>query len=201
MNPTGIGLVILLVSALVGDDKVGRPLEESLLKEDPAVLAKAVRGQGDPARGSAIFFQPALNCAKCHAVGESKGDSIGPDLSKLGREATDAYLIESVLQPSKTVKKGFETVTIATTDGKVLIGLLAEDHPDRLVVRDPSQDGKLVTILKRDIDQRTDGGQSVMPGGLLNGLHSLPSRNCRRRSRAGARAGSRPVTGGGFEAP
>ena len=53
-----------------------------------------------------------------------------------------------------------------------MIGLLAEDRPDRLVLRDPSQDGKLVTILKRDIDQRTDGGQSVMPAGLLNGLAS-----------------------------
>ena len=54
----------------------------------------------------------------------------------------------------------------------MIIGLLAEDRTDRLVLRDPAQDGKLVTILKRDIDQSTDGGQSIMPAGLLNGLNS-----------------------------
>ena len=172
MKPILVGLVILLATGLRGDDNVGTLLEQSLLREDPVVLANAVREQGDPARGAAIFFQPSLNCTKCHAVGEAKGDSIGPDLSKLGREATDAYLIESVLQPSKTVKKGFETVAIATTNGEVLVGLLAEDRPDRVVVRDPLQNGKLVTILKKTIDQRTDGGLSVMPAGLLNGLNS-----------------------------
>jgi putative heme-binding domain-containing protein len=172
MNFVSIGLVILLATGFRGDDKPGPLLEESWLKEDPAVLAKAAHDQGDPARGAAIFFQPSLTCAKCHAIGDGKGNTIGPDLAKLGRETTDAYLIESVLQPSKSVKKGFETVTIVTTDGKVVIGLLAEDRPDRLVLRDPSQDGQVVTILKRDIDQRTDGGRSIMPAGLLNGLDS-----------------------------
>ncbi len=172
MNPSMMGLVILLALRLPGDDSRGQPLEESLLKEDPAALANAVRESGNAARGAIVFFQPSLTCAKCHAVGESKADPIGPDLSKLGREATSDYLIESVLRPSKVVKKGFETVTIGTVDGKTLTGLLAEDRPDRLVLRDPSQDGKVVTILKREIEQRTDGGQSIMPAGLLNGLSS-----------------------------
>ena len=36
----------------------------------------------------------------------ARGDAIGPDLSKLGKETTDAYLIESVLQPSKVDQEG-----------------------------------------------------------------------------------------------
>ena len=35
---------------------------------------------------------------------------------------------------------------MGTVDGKTLTGLLAEDRPDRLVLRDPSQDGKVVTF-------------------------------------------------------
>ena len=50
MNPPGIALVILFAMAIAASDNVGKPLEESLLKEDPAALAKAAREQGDPAR-------------------------------------------------------------------------------------------------------------------------------------------------------
>jgi putative heme-binding domain-containing protein len=171
MNPVMLGL-LLVAMALPFDGAPGQLLEESLTKETPASLANAVREQGEAVRGAVLFFQPSLNCAKCHVRVEGKGDPIGPDLAKLGREATDIDLIESVLYPSKVVKKGFETVTVATRDGKVVTGLLAEEGPDRIVLRDPSEDGKLDTILKREIEQRTDGGPSIMPAGLLNGLTS-----------------------------
>ena len=172
MNPIFAGLVIFLAPGLAGVEEPGRPMEELLLKEDPGALANAVRGQGDPARGAAVFYQPFLSCTKCHAAGDGQGDTLGPDLAKLGKEVTDAYLIESVLRPSKVIKKGFETVTIATADGKNVTGLLAEERADRVILRDPAQDGKLVTVSKRNIDERTDNGPSVMPAGLVNGLAS-----------------------------
>ena len=78
----------------------------SLLDEDPAALANAVREQGDPARGAAVFYQPFLSCTKCHAVGDGRGDTLGPDLAKLGKEVTDAYLIESVLQTLEGHQEG-----------------------------------------------------------------------------------------------
>jgi putative heme-binding domain-containing protein len=172
MNATLIGLGVLITSFTSADERSGQSLEESLLKEPSAALVRGFRQEGDAARGAAVFFQPSLNCARCHVPANGKGDPIGPDLTKLGREVTDIYLIESVLQPSKAVKKGFETVTIGTVDGKTLTGVLAEERGDRLLVRDPAHDGQLVTVLKRDIEQRTDGGPSVMPAGLLNGLTS-----------------------------
>ncbi len=57
------------------------------------------------------------------------------------RSATDVYLIESVLLPSKVIKKGFETITITTTDGKTISGLLAADRSDAVVLRDTAQIG------------------------------------------------------------
>jgi putative heme-binding domain-containing protein len=172
MNAVLSGLILLFATARSGDTPTDRPLEFSLLAEDPAMLSNAVRGQGDAARGAVVYYQSFLNCTKCHAVGDGRGDSLGPDLAKLGKEATDAYLIESVLNPSKVIKKGFESVTIATADGKNVTGLLAEERADRVILRDPAQDGKLVTVFKRNIDQRTDNGPSVMPAGLVNGLAS-----------------------------
>ncbi len=171
MNPLLLGLALLVVAGLSADGVPGQLLEESLNKEDPATLGTAARQQGDAARGALLFYQPSLNCVKCHVSIDGKLDPIGPDLTKLGREVTDAYLIESILHPSKVIKKGYETVQVATADGKVVTGLMAEDQADRVILRDPS-DGKPITILKRDIEQRTEGGSSIMPAGLLNGLNS-----------------------------
>ncbi len=167
-----MGLILLVATAHCDDTPTGQPLEVLLLSENPVALANAARRQGDPARGAVLFYQPFLSCTKCHAAGDGRGDTLGPDLAKLGKETTDAYLIESLLSPSKAIKKGYETVTIATADGKNVTGLLAEDRANRVILRDPAQDGKPITVLKRDIEARKDNGPSVMPASLVNGLRS-----------------------------
>jgi putative heme-binding domain-containing protein len=172
MHPFLTGFIFLVATAHFDDAPASRPLEQALLDEDPVALANAVRGQGDPVRGASVFYQPFLSCTKCHAAGGARAETLGPDLAKLGKEVTDAHLIDSILRPSKFIKKGFETVTIATTDGKNVIGLLAEGRADGVILRDPAQDGRLVTVLRRNIDERTDNGPSIMPAGLVNGLAS-----------------------------
>jgi putative heme-binding domain-containing protein len=142
-------------------------LQRQLLDEGAAALAKAARERGDPGRGALVFYRPELTCTRCHTVGEN-GPGLGPDLAKAGPEATDVYLIESVLLPSKVIKKGFETVTVTTKTGRTITGLLAENRLEALVLRDPAQDGKLVTIAKNDIEGRDDKAPSIMPDGLMN---------------------------------
>jgi hypothetical protein len=63
------------------------------------------------------------------------------------------HLIESILLPSKVIKKGFETVVITTHAEKTFTGLVAEERGDANILRDSVQDGKLITILKKDIDE------------------------------------------------
>ncbi len=144
-----------------------RPLQQQLLQEDVAALARAAREQGDATRGAIIFHRSDLLCTRCHRTGED-GAHLGPDLSRLGKEATDIYLVESVLLPAKIVKKGFETIVLTTTTGKMVTGLLAEERADALVLHDATQDGKPITILKKAIDERNDHGPSLMPEGLIN---------------------------------
>jgi putative heme-binding domain-containing protein len=168
------GLVLLLAAGHLVEAFGDQPLELSLLGENPDSLAKAARDQGDPARGAAIFYQPSLNCTRCHADGDTDGDLLGPNLANLGKEATDAYLIDSILRPSKVIKKGFETVTIVTAGGQKVTGLLAAERAGQVTLRDSSLDGKRVTISQRDIDVRIDNGPSLMPAGLVNGLASRP---------------------------
>ena len=160
-------VVALLLFAIPVAARAAEPtLQQRLSKEPVAALAKAAREQGDAARGAVLFFQPFLACAKCHD-GDA-GTQFGPDISKIGKEGTADYLIESVLLPSKVVKKGYETVIITTNAGRTVTGLVAEEKKDAVTILDPSANGKRVTIRTADIERRTVGKQSLMPEGLVN---------------------------------
>ncbi len=90
-------------------------------------------------------------CAKCHdAVGGAP--RLGPDLAVWSEKPPVAHLVESVLKPSATLRQGYEPVTIATTDGQIVTGLLAEDRPDAVVLRVVEKDGEARTIAKSDIE-------------------------------------------------
>src|SRR5262249_1701230 len=154
------------VSCLVDGGTLGAEepsgLQQQLVKESTAALAKASRMLGDPGRGAVVFYRPELNCTRCHTAGED-GARLGPDLAKAGKEATDEYGVESILLPSKVIKKGYETVAIVTKTGSTVSGLLAEEDANSVFLRDAAQDGKLVTIPKKDIEARDDKGPSLMP--------------------------------------
>lgn len=174
-----LGWAAVLLAALLppiasaGEGHEAKTLQDRLVKEGAAELAKVARKFGDPSRGAVVFHRAALSCTRCHSAGEGEDAvRLGPDLAGLGKEATDAHLVESVLLPSKVIKKGFQTVAVTTTRGKVLTGLLAQERDDALILRDAAQDGKLITIPKKDVESRKDQVQSLMPDGLANLLGS-----------------------------
>src|SRR5262249_26320740 len=155
---TGASVVFgaALIAAIAQD--VG--LEGRLKSEAAAALAVAARGEGDAARGAIGFHQPHTTCTKCHAFdGSSSG--LGPDLTSLPKETTDAQLVESLLEPSKTIRKGFELVTVAMSDGRTLTGLVVESNDQRIVLRDPAQSGQVIAIGRRDIERQSASGTSA----------------------------------------
>ncbi len=161
-----LGLVAIVLGQLQGP-----ALEQQLSSEDPAAIARDARAKGDPAQGARIFYRSQMACARCH-LAVASNNPLGPDLAKAGKEVTDVYLIESILNPSKVIKPGYETVTIARTDGTTIAGLLAEDRAEAVVLRDPAHDGKLVAIARADVEARSATGPSLMPPGLVNTLAS-----------------------------
>jgi putative heme-binding domain-containing protein len=144
-------------------------LTQQLANEKAEVLAKAARAQGDASRGALVFYRAELSCVRCHAAGE-ESERLGPDLAMIGKEVSDVHFIESILLPSKVIKKGFETVVITTKAGKTLTGLVAVERANAVILRDSTQDGKLITILKMDIEERNIQGTSLMPEGIVNVL-------------------------------
>lgn len=141
-------------------------LGQKLTKEPLAVLAKDAREKGDAGRGAVLFFQPFLSCAKCHDA--ESGTQLGPDLSRADKGTTAEHLIESVLAPSKQIKKGYETVTITTTDDRTLTGLVADETAAALALVDPAANGRRTVVPKADVAKRATAAQSLMPDGLAN---------------------------------
>ena len=133
--------------------------------------SRAAASQGDARRGAIVFYQPHLLCASCHVKGE-RGEGLGPDLATLDKTVPGTDLVEAILEPSKTIRKGYETVTVVTKDGKTTAGRLIEQTTDALFVREAMPEGKTIRIVRAEIDERHDNGPSIMPKGLVNQLGS-----------------------------
>lgn len=145
-------------------------LDDALRQQPAAELVRLAKAEGDAARGAVVFFQHYMACSKCHAVGEPSVSALGPDLTKLSGDVSDEMLVESVLLPSKVIRKGFETVMIQTVDGTTLTGLLVEQGADKVTVRDASRGGKLTTLRTTDVDELKRPPLSIMPAGQVNQL-------------------------------
>jgi putative heme-binding domain-containing protein len=150
---------------------LAQTLERQLLNQPPADLAAAARESGDARRGAILFHQVHIGCVKCHAV-DGTSNSLGPDLTKLGQQkpSTDEYVVMSLLKPSAEIRKGYESVTIVTVDGRTLTGLLVSRSDQSVVLRDPARNGDRVTIAAKDIDEVVPSKLSIMPAGIVNQL-------------------------------
>ncbi|MGB7347268.1 MAG: hypothetical protein WBD20_23800 [Pirellulaceae bacterium] len=161
--------LILLMAVLPLADAKAQTLEESLIAENPITLAQQARKSGNVVRGAILFHHGLINCAKCHLPATEK-DRIGPDLSRIASEVTDQQIIESILQPSKQISKGFETIKVLTNDGRVLVGSVVKEDDKEILIRDAQNVDRLITVDKRDVDEVLPGTKSSMPEGLVNEL-------------------------------
>ncbi len=149
----------------------GQTLEERLVAEPASTLAESARTSGDASRGAIVFHQPFMACSKCHVHGDAKA-SLGPDLTIRHAEMTDAYLVDALLHPSRVIRKGFESVTIVTTTGQTLVGLVEENMPPLVILRDATQPERRISVKREEIDEILTNTQSIMPAGQMNQLTS-----------------------------
>jgi len=128
----------------------------------------ALSAGGKAEHGRALFSDlKGLACVKCHAVG-GQGGAVGPELTSVGAKYPKDEIITAVLYPSAKISSGYEPVTIATADGKVVTGIVKGETPDAVEVEDA--EGKRLKVAKGDIDERKQGDVSIMPNGLAEGL-------------------------------
>lgn len=163
--------VLIVLSCIVPGFVHAQTLEQRLMGESPAALSASARESGDARRGAILFHQVHVGCIKCHAV-DGSSNSLGPDLTKPGQQknATDEYVVTSLLRPSAEIRKGYESLTVATVDGKQITGLLVSQTDDGIILRDPTRNGERVTIAAADVDDTMMSKLSIMPAGIVNQL-------------------------------
>jgi putative membrane-bound dehydrogenase-like protein len=133
-----------------------------------AFRAFARKNPGDAGRGQKLFADlKGLACVKCHAV-NGQGGQVGPDLAGIGLKYKREELMTSILEPSKVIAQGYETIVLTTTRGQVLTGVFKGESADAVNLVDA--EGKPHTITKKEIEERSFSQVSTMPNGLNEGM-------------------------------
>lgn len=106
------------------------------------------------------------NCASCHSTKlYDESFKLGPNLADIGSSSQPQYLIESVLEPDKVLKTGYQIETIETKDGKVYIGQV-ETRGEDIVMRKQGMSEMVIPLV--EIKKRTASHTSPMPDRLYN---------------------------------
>jgi putative heme-binding domain-containing protein len=116
---------------------------------------------GDPVVGLRVFHKL---CGQCHKI-YGEGTDVGPDLTTAGRASYD-QLLTKVFDPNQFLKAGYKVVTVHTTNGRSVAGLVVEDNSSRLVVK--TRGGKVETIPRDDVEMAVTSNVSLMPEGIEN---------------------------------
>ena len=128
------------------------------------IAQHALQNTGDAERGRALFFNSEKSlCLKCHRLND-QGGRIGPDLTGVGSRYSRIHLIESILEPSRTIAPSYDTITVALTSGRVVTGVKVSESETTLTLGDDQ--GKAHEIPMDDVDERVRQLRSTMPDGL-----------------------------------
>jgi putative heme-binding domain-containing protein len=127
-----------------------------------ARMRSLIRGNhGDAAAGEKVYQRI---CAQCHKI-HGQGNDVGPEITLNGRSSFD-QLLSNVFDPNLVIGAGYRAVVVVTNEGRVLTGLLAEDNPQRIVLK--IQGGKIETVPRDNIDTVRISNISLMPEQLEN---------------------------------
>ena len=124
---------------------------------------------GDVAAGEPLFWGKG-GCGRCHRVG-TRGSSVGPNLTRAGRQRSLAYLRESVVAPDADITSGYATITVVSRDGRTITGV--ERGFDSFSARLMDLSGRYYSFQTDDVTSIRREYRSLMP---LNYGRMLSSR-------------------------
>lgn len=138
------------------------------LAELTPTLEEGLRGGRDFDRGRRLFA--AANCYGCHRYG-NEGGSTGPDLTGVAGRFTPADLLESLIDPSKTISDQYEAIQIETDDGRIVTGRIVNLNNDAIMINtDMLNPNAMTSVDRKSILETRASPVSMMPEGLLDTL-------------------------------
>lgn len=155
--------------------KEQEPWRQGLLQaEEGADEFKPPVFQGDVGGGDEHFRE---QCIKCHRVG-TEGREIGPELAKIGASQSADYILESILDPSAVIVKGYkETIVVwkqpgrESVRGTPLAWLPNKEQPRRL--RLSVLEGEEPEEREIDLSEAASVGDTVVGVEMDDGFKSL----------------------------
>lgn len=146
-----------LVSAQWGSLREERnPAREQVLAAMRVHLRKT---PGDALKGQVVFKKV---CGQCHKM-YGEGQEVGPDITLNGRNSFE-QLLSNVFDPSLVIGASYQAQVVQTKDGRTLTGLVAEDSPQRIVLK--VQGGKQEIIPRDQVEESAISKVSLMPEAL-----------------------------------
>jgi putative heme-binding domain-containing protein len=149
------------------------PALRELAAEDDArrrkleTLPALVAPKGRVTEGRKVFETGKGACSACHRVG-NVGNLVGPNLSAIGQIRTARDILESILFPSATLARDYETYAIELANGESLVAVISRNLPEAVVVADAS--GEQRTLPRAQIASMQPLPTSLMPNGLDRAL-------------------------------
>lgn len=137
---------------------------KSTLAEHERLARAALSRAGNVQRGRTVFLDARKSqCVKCHRI-RDEGERIGPELTGIGSRFSRIHLVESILQPSRTIAPNYQPVVVVLRDGRVATGIKVAETPDVLTLAD--QQGRTHALAKAEIEEQSRNSRSIMPEGL-----------------------------------
>ncbi len=162
-----IKAVVSYLMSLGGDldmEAIDTEPNETTQKFYAKISAAAAAGGGDPGEGALVYED---NCSECHSLNDEGGE-IGPDLTGISAKGLK-FISEAILQPAKSLTKGFETYVAVNQEGRQTVGLKTRDEAGEIDIT--TANGDVVTIAKADLKEiKVDETKSVMPDDLSEAM-------------------------------
>ena len=156
----------------------GQISPELLSSKSTAQWANLAIEQGDATRGVQVFYLNSLACANCHLSSDAQARPIGPNLGHIAEisgseKLSNEQLVESILEPSKSIRKGYESVSLRLKDGELITGLLIDKDSSRWQLKNANRE--TIELPADQIEESAISTQSLMPSGLMLQLTSEQS--------------------------
>ncbi|HEX3451120.1 MAG TPA: c-type cytochrome, partial [Isosphaeraceae bacterium] len=133
-----------------------------LIAQYKSLLSSKPARAPEPLLGRAVF---AKVCQQCHTL-FGVGGQVGPDLTGSNRADLD-YVLSNVLDPGALIGKDYLAHVIATTDGRVLTGIIRAEDKDKITLVTANE---TITLPKSEIEERRSSEQSMMAEDLWKPL-------------------------------
>lgn len=172
VNPMGGGKPLRFANEEQGEEwleiqMVKRPLVKEWEMEDlQGLLGAGLEGGRNFASGRRMFA--AGRCYLCHRFGREGGTG-GPALAGISDQFSPNDLLESIVNPGKTITDHYgSSVFLLKTGGKIVGRKVQEGREVLKIVTDPMFPEDIRSLNPREVASIEAYPDSMMPSGLLN---------------------------------